>query len=64
MKQEIKSLQAPRLQLFNTFNVNTLVTTHNIDGAGGRLKLKNFYVVARDGTRGGDVIGCTAAKLA
>ena len=64
MTQEIKSLQAPRLQLFNSFNVNSVVTTHNIDGADGKLKLKNFYVVARSGSRGGEVIGCTAAKLA
>ena len=57
-------MQAPRLQLFNTFNVNGDLISHNIDGANAKMKLKNFYVVVRADSRGGDVIGCTESKLA
>jgi hypothetical protein len=55
---------APRFQLFNIFHVNDRLTTHNIDGTGAKLPLQTLYVVVRSETYTGDVIGCTAAKLA
>ena len=57
-------MTAPIFQLFNTFHLTGRLSTHNIDGASARTKLKNYYLVVRTKTKLGDVVGCTAAKLA
>jgi len=60
----LKSGTAPSFQLLGAFNVRGSVTTHNIDGAGSKKKVTDNYVVVRKTSSTGDVIGCTAAKLA
>lgn len=38
--------------------------THNIDGAGAKLKLTDYFLMVRDTSATGSIIGCTSAKLA
>ena len=59
----LKSMVAPRLQIFNTFTVNGDLETFNIDGAGFKHQLNEKFVVVRNQTKNGDIIGCTAKKL-
>lgn len=64
LSQALKTGTAPNFQLFNKFRVSGSLTTHNIDGAGTKIKLNTMRVVVRDTSITGNVIGCTAALLA
>ena len=52
-------------QLFETTKVYGQLDGFNIDGAGGKKKLSDYYLMVRSGTDNtGNPIGCTAAKIA
>ena len=55
--------EAPGIILFDTVKVYGQNDLYNIDGAGGKTALTNYYLMVRDTDSAGGIIGCTAAKL-
>jgi len=61
----LKTGTAPAIILFDTVKAYGTLDTHNIDGAGGKIKLTDQSLVVRSGTdKNGALIGCTSANLA